>query len=383
MKSSVKIILVCSLSVFLNSTALAKKVAFIGDSITAGAVVQSDVKFEADSLWQIFMGKTSVNGMLEYSDSPDALKFERPTILPSGVREYEGAAVWLPNEILRIASWRFLNRPDYSWANMLATSLGYEAQDVLFASENGAKSIHGVSQMARVLQHLNMEVPEDIFIFFTGNDICSPMLQLMTPPEEFEKAILRTVSYVIDHGKFKYPTKYNIYLIPFLQISQLYSESLLNEKKVRAHGKVLTCGELLKTEPEIWQITSSDPEQIAKSGVIFNFLPFPKNQGAYCPSLFGKAIDSPKNDPQYHRSTIANRVRSFRDALFKVQKHINGKLKRRPELDLKVSVLESTADLIFKPQDFAEDCFHLSARGQWQISKDILQEVTNLKGLEK
>lgn len=357
-------------------------IAFIGDSITAGAVVDPKISFDVESLWPRLMGRTDRHHATDVLDDDYDLSSPRPgspVLLGAGPRDFQSAAIWFPSQLLKITSDYFINSPRYSWANFVAHSLGFASSETLFAAENGHKSDHAVAQMARVLKYTNRDMPEKLFIFYTGNDICSPVLQMMTPKSVFQDNISAAIDYALKHAKFP-ANQYDVYLVPFLQLSQLYGETLLMGKRVKAHGKTMLCGDLLKEQPKPWILASGNAAEAASANIIFNLLPFPKNQAAYCPSLFGRALDQPRDDQQYHRSLIANRIRAYRDSMKEIVENVSRRLEKNSDIQLGIHLLTSPATHLFRAQDFAADCFHLSATGQWRLAKLILEELERKGG---
>jgi len=355
-------------------------IAFVGDSITAGAVVNPRVKFETSSLWSVLKDHPPVEDLRLTLRQPEVWKtnypMSKPKVLLSGPREYQGSAIWFGERLLELASWAFLNNPEYSWAHLMGRRLGYESENIIIAAENGAKSHHLVSQIARILKKNEMQAPEKLFVFYTGNDICSPFMQLITSNEVFRSNINEGLDYLFRHGVFNESSSYEIVLMGFVNVSQLYTSDKIMNKKVQAHGKSVTCEKLKDEPPTAWVMNQSWQEgSIWEGPMIFNFLPFPKNQASYCPSLFGAALDSQDDKDKSYRSLIANRVRDFRDTLKEISQARNRVLQNEKKTNITLRYLNDTSKISFEADEMAEDCFHLSARGQERIAQAVWSEL--------
>ena len=90
-----------------------------------------------------------------------------------------------------------------------------------------------------------------------------------------------------------------------------------------------------------------------------------------CPTLFGRNLDY-RGDEQ--NTILANRMRTFREALQKSVKNANAYADREG-VAVKFHYLSETEKLKFRAEDIANDCFHLSEVGQKRLAEIISKEA--------
>lgn len=354
--------------------------AILGDSISSGAVINPRIKFETQSLWSVFSGEDEIEDLRRKMQEPDfwvtQYPMPEPVVLEATGREFQSSAVWFAERLIQLASRQFLNNPEYAWPNLLGRRLGYSSEKILIAADNGAKSKDIVNQIARVLHHTDKKIPTKTFVFYTGNDICSPFLQLMTGVQQYEALISRGLDYLFKHGDTDANERYEINLVGMIDITQLYRSEAILGKKVQAHGKQRTCEDLMNNPPESWTVSQPAASSNAfDQPFLFNVLPFPKNQASYCPSLFGTAYDMGDKKDDSYKSLIANRIRDYREALKKIALAKQRELETKGMKNITVRYIDSLFDIKFASDEIAEDCFHLSVKGHERIARELFQSL--------
>jgi lysophospholipase L1-like esterase len=163
-----------------DRTTQAGFIAFLGDSLSTGAVAHPDL-----ALTQAAM-KSVLAGTMSYA--PDEVYWEKvkeagflldsgseadPRRLYLASREFKDPMGWFLDHVGLVFSHKYLDAERYAWSYFLGRSLGYEPDSVWIAAKDGEKAEHATAQMARVLDESQGEAPDHIFMFFTGNDLCA------------------------------------------------------------------------------------------------------------------------------------------------------------------------------------------------------------------
>jgi hypothetical protein len=140
-------------------------------------------------------------------------------------------------------------------------------------------------QIDRVLDARHGELPDKVFIFFTGNDLCGQRPELTTSPEEFGEQLRTGLAYLARNGKAPSGGT-QIYVVGFLGILQLISHPDLLAKEVKAFGKTISCQKLRESgyEPDLDALKreGGSPESLFFARVI------PPSPVRMCPTLFDR-----------------------------------------------------------------------------------------------
>lgn len=383
-------------------------IGIMGDSLSTGAGTHPALEFSGDSLWDVFKGLQSIAASQDNEELHAFIKsryLESPLTLNPGVREYRSGFEWVMANIQRTFSLTFLNTQEYSWGHLLGRSLGVQGQSILIAGQNGAQVATMKRQADRIIDHLKGELPDKVFALFSGNDLCASHLSLMTPQDEFKSSVLGGLKYLAVNGK---PAKLGteIFVVGFLGVTQLMaSDSILN-KPIKAFGESMTCRQLRNDQflPKKPLENSKHPETLFMSHMV------PPNPARYCPTLFAlpllaqseagvlSAISdeeatiplseqkpesmSPGRPSEVNRKMeemlgqISSRVRQYRAASSQAVREANIWIKAKyPEKNISFKYITGTESLKFEAEDVAEDCFHLSVKGQLKLAKTISSEI--------
>lgn len=351
-------------------------IAFLGDSITTGAVSHEALSFSKSKLWNVFRGRTSVKpSLVRYKTEvgDDIPSFDTPIRLNPTTSEFFGPTSWVGLHLLNTWSQVYIDTEEYSWAYILSRRLGYPADKMLFAAQDGAKMAAGVRQAQRVLNYTGDVVPDKIFIFFTGNDLCGPGIDFMTPIEDFSQQLDNTVRLFLANGTIIGDQGVDIYVVGGLGVIQLIQSDAVLGKYVSAREKVMTCKELL-ADSTSKEMNSKEKEYITKnpdSSLFFTM--FPSSPAPWCPTLFSKNIGATDDQPQ----RLANRIRSYRKAASDTVANLSKTIKDSHQSNVRLHFLNSGRLLTFAADDIAEDCFHLSLQGQAKVANSLQKEMQN------
>ena len=205
------------------------EVAFIGDSISTGAVTNSKLSFNVANLWDYFTGKT-------YDGEVQTFK----RLWPSR-RDYRSPVEWVLKNIFMAFSTIYLDDESLSWSAQVGHDLGFDKNGILIAAEDGARVRNSISQIDKIFERTDYKIPEKVFYFFTGNDLCGPTLDFITSGEEYGRKVEDSFRYMMRNGK---SAGSDVYVVGNMNVLQLVVGEAILSKEVDAHGKKITCKEL-------------------------------------------------------------------------------------------------------------------------------------------
>ena len=346
--------------------------AIVGYSIATGAVAHERVGYDANGLNQIFRASPPLSvtpeagELLKQRGLGPAADFQKPVRLWPTLSEYNGGIHWVITHLFGVASRQYLDMEEYGWGYLVGRMLGYSGDEILIAAEDGARSKVIRYQFNRVLEHTKGILPEHIFMMFTGNDLCGINMSLVTDAQSYAHHFDQQIRYLASVAKLS-ATESHIWLVDPVGVAQLSLSEALLAKKVKAHGKEMTCGELYSV---------NRGEKMSSEEVHLMFLP--KSPSAYCSTLLVN-----KNQEDAERiGKLANLIRSYRENLQKAVEGINkDKEKGRFPASISVHHISETSNYIIEPEDLANDCFHLSLQGQAKLARSILKGVESRLGV--
>lgn len=356
------------------------RLAVLGDSISTGAATHPALAMDARRLWGVFSGATEARPV-------DAERGELPPpgrLWPS-VREFFGGADWVHRNTMQLVARRFLDTEEYSWGYAVAQALlpgtpAERASGLAIAAENGARTEAMPFQLERVLEASGGRLPEKLFIFYTGNDLCGLAMSQVTSEADYRRALRAGLAAISRAPAAAGGT--DVYVMAYLSVLQLlHGESIL-AKEVEANGEKTTCREMRERgfQPKDPAYDPGLPEEARWFGLLM-----PPNPAGYCATLFGP----PSRDGDELVSALANRIRAYRAVQQQVVADASGKPAARaaeapaaPPLPQSSAVrfhyVAETADLTFDADDIAGDCFHLARPGQEKVAKAVLSYLNRV-----
>ena len=223
---------------------------------------------------------------------------------------------------------------------------------MLIAAEDGARVERGVFQAASILSATKGHLPRHVFIFFSGNDLCADGAEGMTSGAEYGSRLSQTVADLASKGSPDPSTGSDIWLVDPLSLLQLIANRDLLSKKVMAHQRQLTCGELYSWQGSLTERMSSE----------FPFIP--QSPSDLCPNLFMGARQSTQL-----QMAMTNRLLEYRRQIGKVAEQYS----RKPAANTRVHQVRSVDEWLVSPEGLANDCFHLSLAGHLSLAKAVLK----------
>jgi hypothetical protein len=331
------------------------RIAVLGDSLSTGAATHPALTFDTKDLWKVFSGETSV-----------ATGLSPPQRLWPGPREFFGSGDWVWRNLLQGLSRHYLDSEEYSWGYVLATGLGVPPAELAIAGEDGARVEAIPRHMDRLLDATGGVLPEKVFLFYTGNDLCGPTMAYVTSSAEYEEDLRAGLEYMARNAKPGAGGS-DVYVVGYLGVVQLINSDAILAKPVRAFGGESTCAKL--REAGFRPGPDYDPD-LPPEAWYFGLV-MPPNPTGFCATLFG-GVGATDKEREETIGALANRIRDYRGVQKKVVEELDARFaKERPARDLRLHYVNETTELAFVGEDIAGDCFHLSAHGQERVAKAI------------
>ena len=327
-----------------------------GDSIASGAATHPALEFDGDVLWEILNGQKSVSPRKAPVTFLGEMELDAPSIVLPTSSEVMNHPLAASSEILmQTLGSVFLNTEEYSWGYQVARKHGVPGKKIFFASTNGARSGNFSSQVQRFLSLSGGKLPKLIFVMFTGNDLCSPYGDGVTSPELFHSNIEAAIKLLASGAPHSEGTR--LVLAGMLPITQLYQSASILDKKVKAHGREVSCRDLRESSfarPEGTPAKYLIPAQFSQV--------FPPNPSLMCPNLF-----APEKLMKDQISEVATTASLYRDQLESIASTYSGKTK-----GVSIEYIRELSKLTLDASDIAQDCFHLSAAGHSKIASKVI-----------
>lgn len=388
-----------------SAPATGKTLGVLGDSLSTGAAAHPALMLDTNALWKVFQNPQLL------APRPEHLNQNLPWIaaLTPETAEENGVSPLKPPQkawptirelthgidytflnFVNALSQAFLNLEEYSWSYQLAPTLAVAPEQVIIAAENGAKAISLNRQIDRLVAANQGTLTDIVFIFFTGNDICGPTPESITPAPAYADTILGGLEYL---ARQKRPeTGVKVYVLSYLNITQISTRREILDKKLEAFGVSHTCQSLhaqgFKPTPDQLQgmheefvkklTTPSSADQSSPQPPYPAWWPWlfvqlmPPSPADMCPNLF--AYGEEPLTKEKNLSMVANQVREYRQL---TKEAIEGFRKKNPELipQIDVSWVDGLEELLFDDSDIANDCFHLSGKGQGKLALKIFERI--------
>jgi lysophospholipase L1-like esterase len=271
---------------------------------------------------------------------------------------------------MELYSQKFLNTEEFSWGYLVGRSLGIKPGNILIAAENGARVLTVIEQSERVLKATGGMLPEKIFIFYTGNDLCAENPDLATTPEDYGAGVMDGLTYLQRNGVVP-AAGTDVYVVGFMSILQLATEPALLGKELTAFGARTTCGKLRESGFHPPETTGGEGAAGDLERVLA--LVMPPNPATMCPTLFPRGVEAKDT-----LSALANRIRGYRKAAkaaVELQARQAQQLSRESS-GLRYHYIDGTEAIAFSADEISGDCFHLSVNGQARIADLVLAAIS-------
>ncbi|SMF48068.1 SGNH/GDSL hydrolase family protein [Pseudobacteriovorax antillogorgiicola] len=353
-----------------SQISFAGRIAFLGDSISTGGAAHPYLALEPERFRKVFLGEVPIEPDRSYRKMISDLGYsysdtQAPIRLRRSYREFQHPAFWFFDNLWTSFGAEFLDAEEYAWSYLLGRRLGYQSNEILIAARDGEKMSHGVRQVDRILDYTEGVLPEKLFIFFTGNDLCGPTIEHVTSSDDFESELRDLLRYLKVNG-IPAPGGTTVYVMNPVGIIQIATSSKILSHRVPYQGKELSCKEIQTLDPaKVAQENSSS--QLAQADFLDLVINSIANSPAgYCMTLF--AIH--KGDTQM-QIALSNRIQDYRKSITKLVKEFSD----MAGTDILFKQLTSTNDILFEGDEMANDCFHLALKGHHRIADSIFNEL--------
>ena len=353
-------------------------VAFLGDSLSTGAATHPNLEYDSKVFWNIFNGTTdlAVTSALVPPDFQEVTAgLAAPRRLGPSTRENDGGSGWIWHNVIQAISARALETPTLSYGYLLGRKLGFPASDILLAGENGTTSRQSWLHAARVVEARSHELPTNVVIFYTGNDLCTQSIEEIIEGKDYGQELLKAMKYLALNGHSD-PKGTQIFIPGFLPVTSFLHDPSILSHKIRLYGEEVTCQEARtrmfgpKTANAKDLAAAPKEPEVEPEFALFRAI-IPPNPVLLCPTFFGLA-----REDSAHQSQLANRVRSFREWQRKAVAEFNEwRGLKFPGNNINAVYLEETETIKFDGQDVAGDCFHLSASGHAKIANAMFTKM--------
>lgn len=358
---------VSAVAILTTASLHAETIAFLGDGISTGGATHPALVFDGEQLKKIFANELDLRPEASYYQllNQEGVNIEQPADaprrLPLSAREFHHPLTWAFQSALQRVSVQFLDTEEYSWSYMFGRKQGFLAEQILIAARNGERSGDALRQIDRVLDATQSVAPRHTFLFFSGQDICSPDLEFATTPVEFARNIESAVRYFMRNAKSDRSVS-DIWLVDPLGLLQIVTAPGILNHQVQAFGQTLSCRDL-----QAGRISARARPMLSPDYGIEDLFLTLVNQGPrnYCPSLF--AIHEGPAELQVRLGTL---ISQYRLQLEKLVKKLQG-----AHPSFRVHHLKASADILLDGPDMANDCFHLNLNGQLKITRKMLEAV--------
>ena len=355
-----------TLTLGFASIAWSSSVAFVGDSITTGAATHDRHVLDQKTLFDLInslepLQETAIYREQLQSWGVDIDAIEAPRRLPPSEQEFQSPFGWFFSSLWLKFSSDYLDAETYSWGYLSSLKRGINAQSVLIAAQDGARMRSLKSQLKRILAANNGVWPAEIFIFYTGNDICGVSEELLTPAEQFKYGLEEGLEFIRSSAPAKDASNSGtqVYVLNPIGILQIVTQPTILDKKVKYRGQEVSCRDLQRGRVGLGE-SPFDPDE--PDGLALLLDRFVRSPAQSCPSLF--AVHENEGD---WAPLISNRIVAYREAIAETVEKYN----KLVGTNLSFHHLTETADIVLNGEDIANDCFHLSLQGQMKVATTV------------
>ncbi|MEZ4752068.1 MAG: hypothetical protein R3B54_15965 [Bdellovibrionota bacterium] len=364
---------------------LKPKLAILGDSISTAALSYESFRWDAAHIDAAFTAnKRSWPKWESYSKRfQDAFPEAERKIIEAPGRAYSPTMM-----LIRLIT------PTIE-GYLVGRSQGFAATEVGVAAEVGNYSGQAAAQVQQLLLVTGNKAPQQLFVFFTGNDLCrngfgadkEEKAYEKEMVEEYSENLMKAIRLFIDKAELPKDGT-DIFVLNHLDISQLVDKTILN-KKVHAFGEkeAMSCREFRffetkkKIADEVKNPLLKQVVSLAAKGT--TTLPPGKN---LCPRILN--VTPPEGDitnEKYLKQVAQVKAASLvyqkatEATVEKAKSYLSDLDDKGVKKDVRVHHLESPSDLQFDEDEVANDCFHLSLKGQEKVADTVLAEMRRRK----
>lgn len=344
------------------------RLAILGDSLSSGGGVHPDLSLDEKQVGDVLGGQRTLipdSKPLEGRESwlTPGETLHAPVRVPPGWAAFEHPWQWL-----RLHAWWHLSRstldsPQYTWGYRLARRRGVSPEDLVLGAYDGARSSDFEGQAEAVLDASRGILPETVWIFFTGNDMCASSREGMMQPEMLERHYTAGLTRLLGSAGNGGSTHRIVVLGP-LPVPKLVHDPAILAKAIRVRGTEMSCevyrrkvhsGEFLG---EAWRASlGASKEQLLAASLLHQLT-------VGCATLTAPPASRVEDQTQ-RVEDLANRMREYRDAIGRAVGAVQESARTRA---VELKYLEDLAAYPMGAEDIGQDCFHLSVSGHERLA---------------
>lgn len=345
--------------------------AFIGDSLTTGAVSHPAVSLHQASVLNLLQGKAAADLTLPADIAAvqtglglkpiDFGRFPHPRRLGLSPAAFSGPLFWVYRHFSHAIAVNYLDYEQLSWAYALAQQWGVTGEDVIIAANDGARSTSAFDQVRLLAKLPKEQFPRSVFMLFSGNDLCGETSEQFTAASDYGKALRRSLSLLNRIAAEKQVGKVVAVLLEPINIMQLVVNPGIQSKKIAYGERSYRCSEIQQPGFSVAaDSTAIRPDIRDTDRMLLRLKLLPESPSRYCAGIF-----KPTADGESNRAAASAHWGDYRTAIQAVAKEAWS-------LDhLQVVALDAPAKLLLDGGDIASDCFHLSYRGQFRLAAAV------------
>lgn len=383
-------------------------IAVFGGRASVGAGAHPALEYDVDFFWDLFKGQRELEEKKEedYQNFGLTRLSGNVQILNKSEREYYQSYYiesllglkWIFDQFKSEFFNQFFNYPKYSMAYYFSQYLSQLKQrdpQVYYAGQIGEGVSQFPLQVDRLLDAKDGELPEVIFVQFSGDDLCAHRFDLMTGSQLYESDLVKGLSYLVNNAQMKKNSESpetKIFVLSELNMSQFIASEKIAQKKVMVHsGKLMTCREL--REKNFMPKNENQRKDARHWESLLTLQVFPPNPALYCPTLQSMPFIAQKRESNNLKgelatplsksysqmlTDVASMARKYREAASRAVRTVQDKKAYLfPKKNISLHYVDITADLIFEEDELASDCFNLNWKGQLKIARSVFDQIKN------
>lgn len=278
----------------------------------------------------------------------------------------------------------YVDIEEYAWPYLVGRAMGLPASLIYLPAEAGNRSGDTARQARRLLKATEKVIPDLTFVFFTGNDLCGS--DLGSDPKDrrgrYENAILSGVEELLRGGSPREDTTAKIVFVGHIAVDQLLTEKVILEKEIYAFGAHRSCQAFRKHDPGDEDIREKIEFALLRSAMtIFGHknLPSPRQ---LCHSFM--SLDKDTDGFEEGLKKLRGLVSAYQEGARALVERAEALAKKvAPKMSLSFHSLASPEKFRAEAEDMANDCFHLSPKGQQKLASAIWAELKEKKIIAK
>lgn len=356
-----------------NEMTIAGPMAFLGDSLTTGAVSHPALSLHRPSVLKLLSGKSAhqltLPGDIVALQSRLGLSpidYERnphPRRLGLSPAAFTGPLFWVYRHFSHAIAVNYLDYEQLSWAYALAQQWNVTGDDVIIAANDGARAESAYAQVRQLATLPKEQFPRTVFMFYSGNDLCGESREQFTEASDYGAALRRALVLLNRIAKEKGVSKVVVVLLEPINIMQLVVNPSIQSKKIAYGDRSYRCSEIQQPGFSVpAQAAAADARDTDRMLLRLNLLP--ETPSRYCGGIF-----KPTAEGEANRAAASRQWSAYREVIKGVAK------KAWSMAQLQVVALASPAELLLDADDIAGDCFHLSYRGQFRLAAKVAESL--------